>query len=189
MTHGFELFRTSIGMCGIAWDGEGVTAVRLPMKAESDTIRALSRGGAIRGDPPPFAREAIRRIVHHLAGNWQDLTGIPLRMSGRPPFHQKVFKALRKVPTGETVTYGALAEKAGSPGAARAVGQAMRENPFAIVVPCHRVVAAGGKPGGFSAFGELVTKSRLLEIEGVRLRKKAEDAELPMEAIGAIRTR
>ena len=64
---------------------------------------------------------------------------------------------------------GELAARVGSPGAARAVGQAVGKNPFAIVVPCHRVLAAGGKLGGFSANGGVVTKLRLLQIEGAQI--------------------
>jgi methylated-DNA-[protein]-cysteine S-methyltransferase len=67
-----------------------------------------------------------------------------------------------------TLSYGELAARVGSPGAARAVGQALRKNPFAIVVPCHRVLAANGKVGGFSAEGGIGTKLRMLEIEGIK---------------------
>ncbi len=58
-----------------------------------------------------------------------------------------------------------MAAAAGSPGAARAVGQVMRSNRTPLLVPCHRVVAAGGKIGGFSAPQGLVMKRRLLELE------------------------
>ena len=51
---------------------------------------------------------------------------------------------------------------------ARAVGQAMGENPTPVIMPCHRVLAAGGKTGGFSASGGVVTKLRLLTIEGAQ---------------------
>ena len=69
-------------------------------------------------------------------------------------------------PVGQTRTYGELAESAGRPGAARAVGQALGKNPVALIIPCHRVLAAGGKAGGFSAHGGLATKARMLVIEG-----------------------
>jgi O-6-methylguanine DNA methyltransferase len=67
-----------------------------------------------------------------------------------------------------TLSYGEIAARAGAPGAARAVGQALGRNPFPIVVPCHRVLAAGGKIGGFSAQGGIVTKRRMLAIEGAQ---------------------
>ena len=63
-------------------------------------------------------------------------------------FQKKVWKVLRKIPYGQTRTYSQVAEKVGSPGAARAVGSACAKNPFLILVPCHRVVAQQGL-GGF----------------------------------------
>lgn len=75
---------------------------------------------------------------------------------------------LGEVPFGETVSYGELAEMAGRPGAARAVGNAMSRNPVPIVVPCHRVVAAGGRIGGYGPSG-VSTKRFLLALEGVEL--------------------
>jgi methylated-DNA-[protein]-cysteine S-methyltransferase len=82
-----------------------------------------------------------------------------------PPFHRRVYDAVRAIPPGASLSYGDVAAKAEAPGAARAVGQAMRRNPFSILVPCHRVFAAGGKIGGYSAHGGLATKLRLLSME------------------------
>ena len=86
-------------------------------------------------------------------------------MEGVPPFHRRVYEAAREIPPGDTLSYGAIANRIGSPGSARAVGQALGRNPFAIVVPCHRVVAANGKLGGFSANGGVTTKANLLALE------------------------
>ncbi len=86
-----------------------------------------------------------------------------------PPFHRKVYKALCKVPAGKTVTYAELAKRAGSKGAARAVGTAMAKNPWPIIIPCHRVVAGDGKLGGYSGRGGVATKRALLVLEGVSL--------------------
>lgn len=82
------------------------------------------------------------------------------------PFQQRVWQALRKIPAGETLTYGELAQRLGT--GARAVGNACRANPCPLVVPCHRVVASNGL-GGFA--GErtgrkLAIKRWLLEHEG-----------------------
>jgi methylated-DNA-[protein]-cysteine S-methyltransferase len=66
------------------------------------------------------------------------------------------------------LTYGEVAQRLGEPGAARAVGQALGANPFAPVVPCHRVLGAQTGTGGFSAHGGLLTKLKMLEIEGTR---------------------
>ena len=85
------------------------------------------------------------------------------------PFPRAVYETLqRDVRFGETVSYGELAEMAGRPGAARAVGNAMSRNPVPIVVPCHRVVASGGRTGGYGPSG-VRTKRFLLALEGVEL--------------------
>lgn len=84
-------------------------------------------------------------------------------------FPRTVYEVVhREVAFGETVSYGELAEMAGRPGAARAVGNAMSRNPMPIVVPCHRVVAAGGRVGGYGPSG-VGTKRFLLALEGVEL--------------------
>jgi methylated-DNA-[protein]-cysteine S-methyltransferase len=65
---------------------------------------------------------------------------------------------------------------------ARAVGQAMGENPTPVIMPCHRVLAASGKTGGFSAPGGVVTKLRLLTIEGAQPNGPTLFDRLPLEA-------
>jgi len=94
--------------------------------------------------------------------SWPDL---PFALERMTPFGQKVLTALMQVPYGETVTYGELAARAGSPNAARGVGQIMARNRWPLIIPCHRVLAASGL-GGFSAQG-LGMKRFLLGIEGV----------------------
>ena len=118
------------------------------------------------GEPPEWVREGVAALRDHLAGQHVDLSNIPLDLDGLAPFTRRVLEALRATAPGETFTYGQLARMAGSPGAARAVGQVMAKNPLPILIPCHRVVAANG-PGGFSLFGSLETKARLMTLESV----------------------
>jgi methylated-DNA-[protein]-cysteine S-methyltransferase len=167
---GFTLFDTPIGTCAIAWAERGIAGVLLPDARELQTRAYLLRRfpGAIGTDtPPPHVAEAIAAIVGLLSGTRDDLTFIELDLERVPPFHRRVYEAIRRIPPGETRTYGEVATLVGDgPGAAQAVGQAMGANPFPIVVPCHRVVAANGRPGGFSAAGGVDTKLRMLRIEG-----------------------
>jgi methylated-DNA-[protein]-cysteine S-methyltransferase len=109
---------------------------------------------------------AIAAIRALLQGEKRDLLEIELDMSGTPAFHCDVYHLTRTIAPGRVMTYGEVAFALGDKSAARAVGQALGANPFPIVVPCHRVVAAGGAMHGFSAPGGVVTKRRLLEIEG-----------------------
>ena len=99
-------------------------------------------------------------------GARDDLRDLVLDLDDIPEFHRRVFATARAIAPGNTVTYGELARRLGTPGAARAVGQALGANPFPIVVPCHRIVAADGSLGGFSAPGGARTKRRMLQIEG-----------------------
>jgi methylated-DNA-[protein]-cysteine S-methyltransferase len=78
-------------------------------------------------------------------------------------FQQRVWAALQDIPYGETESYGELAERIGSPGAARAVGLANGRNPIAIVIPCHRVVGSDGNLTGYG--GGLERKKQLLDLE------------------------
>jgi len=176
------LFETAIGPCGLAWSEAGVTFVQLP-EADRETTRArLVAKAKEHGAPaspasaPGWVKDAVELLRAHLAGRPQDLTRVPLDLSGVTPFVARALRAARAVPTGRTVTYGELASSLGSRGASRAVGRAMATNPLPVLVPCHRVVASGGAPGGFSAHGGLVTKERILALEGATLTTRADVA-------------
>jgi methylated-DNA-[protein]-cysteine S-methyltransferase len=167
MELGWVLFDTAIGASGVAWGPRGLLGVQLPEKNRDATRARMRRRWpeAPECDPPVEVRRAIDAITTLLGGAPADLSALELDFQGVPPFHQRVYEVIRRIPPGETLTYGTVAARLGEPGAARAVGQALGRNPFALVVPCHRVVAAGGRLGGFSAAGGVITKLRLLQIE------------------------
>lgn len=171
MTAGFALFDTAIGPCGLAWGARGLLAVQLPeANAEATRMRVRRRGsGLSEQDPPAAIKDVIEAIVTHLQGQARDFAAVALDMESLPAFHRLVYAAARRIPSGETRSYGEIAKMVGEPGAARAVGQALGRNPFPIIVPCHRVLAAGGAPGGFSARGGATTKFKILAIEGAVL--------------------
>lgn len=98
-----------------------------------------------------------------LAGSSTALDHVPVRQPGSP-FQQAVWRALRDIPVGGTLTYGEVAETIGHPGAARAVGTACGANRIAPFVPCHRVVPAGGDGIGQYGYGKDV-KSALISAE------------------------
>lgn len=166
---GYALFATALGQCGIAWGAGGIVQIVLPEPDEATLVARLQAPGRTPARPPPAVRRAVRAIQQHLGGQLDSLAEIALDLTGLPPFTRRVYEAARLVGPGQTVSYGELARRAGSPRAARAVGQALAHNPLAVVVPCHRVLGQGGKLGGFSAAGGLLTKAQLLAIEGVTL--------------------
>jgi methylated-DNA-[protein]-cysteine S-methyltransferase len=168
--HGFALFDTDIGPCGIAWGARGVTGVQLPEASEARTrARLVRRYPQAREAPPPAdVRRVIDGIVALLRGEASDLSAAALDMDGVPEFDRRVYEVARDIAPGATLSYGEIAARLGERALARDVGQALGRNPFPLIVPCHRVLAAGGKAGGFSANGGVTTKLRLLTIERAR---------------------
>jgi methylated-DNA-[protein]-cysteine S-methyltransferase len=115
--------------------------------------------------PPtnPWLRQTHTAINNILIGETPTkLPPLDLSMSTR--FQQQLWRAILRIPTGNTRTYGELARALHRPKAARAIGQACGANPIPLIVPCHRVLANGNKLGGFSA--GLNWKRKLLKAEG-----------------------
>jgi methylated-DNA-[protein]-cysteine S-methyltransferase len=166
--HGYTIFDTELGRCGIAWGDRGIATVQLPGRDDAAMQRRIRRmlPDAQESSPPPEVAAAIDAIVRLFAGEPDDLSSVVLDMEDVPEFHRRVYDVARAIPPGETLSYGEVAARLGEPAAAQAVGRALGRNPFPIVVPCHRVVAANGALHGFSAPGGIETKRRMLAIEG-----------------------
>ena len=98
-------------------------------------------------------------------GRQPDFSSTKIDWEGFTEFQQQVYRACLAIPFGQTRSYAEIAAAAGSPRAARAVGNAMSANRVPLVIPCHRVVAAGEKLGGYSAEGGTRMKRFLLELE------------------------
>lgn len=105
--------------------------------------------------------EAQEQLKAYFAGELEKFT-VALRLTGTP-FQRTVWDQLRRIPYGETRTYGQLADLLGAPAASRAVGLANGRNPVGIIVPCHRVIGANGGLTGYG--GGLERKRRLLDFE------------------------
>jgi methylated-DNA-[protein]-cysteine S-methyltransferase len=116
-------------------------------------------------DPAPL-RETVKQLQAYFAGQLQEFD-LPLAPEGTP-FQQNVWKHLRAIPYGETISYGELAKRIGNPNASRAVGLANGSNPISIVIPCHRVIGSNGKLTGYG--GGLPIKEKLLALEQKQLR-------------------
>lgn len=164
----FAIFDTAIGPCGIVWGERGISGVQLPMGSEDKTRKRIQQrnGDLPEAEPTAEVLHAIDAIKELLMGKPNDLSGVVLDLDGVPEFNRGVYDIARTIPPGKTMTYGDIAKKLGGVELSRDVGQALGHNPCPIVVPCHRVLAAGNKPGGFSANGGVVTKLKMLQIEG-----------------------
>ncbi len=90
-------------------------------------------------------------------------------------FKEKIYELCKKIPKGKVATYGQLANLAGNPKAARAVGVFMKNNPNAPFVPCHRVVSSNGNLNGYSGKGGIKEKAKMLKKEGVFFKNRKVD--------------
>ena len=178
------IFDTTIGPCAIVWGDRGLLGVQISEASEAATRARMAQRfpEAHEVAPPPEIQNVIDGVKALLTGERRDLKDVPIDDDGVPEFHRRVYAIVRKVPPGQTITYGEIAEKLGDKSLARAVGQAMGENRCPIVMPCHRVLAASGKTGGFSAPGGVVTKLKLLTIEGAQPSGPTLFDDLPLQA-------
>lgn len=158
-----SLFQTQLGWFALLGTEAGLKKITFGHSSRKAAREALSTTEVVERDWNPSLREQCEAFA---AGNKVKFPKVPLDRD-RPltEFQQRVVDIVRAIPPGETLTYGQVAELAGSPGAARAVGSVMAKNPVPIVIPCHRVVGSSGCLGGFSAPGGVETKRKLLEAE------------------------
>lgn len=156
---------TELGTVWVAGTAGEICEISLPGTRKSEFVARLARG-ASPGETAALAR-ARRQLEEYFAGRRRTFD-LPLRAQGTD-FEQRVLRALAQIPYGTVATYGELATRAGSPGAARAIGRVMARNRIPIVLPCHRVVAASGLGGFAGAACLLDVKRALLEREGAAI--------------------
>jgi AraC family transcriptional regulator of adaptative response/methylated-DNA-[protein]-cysteine methyltransferase len=152
------------GLALVAATERGLCAVRLGLQQDAlaSELRTEFPHAALSRDDAALAD--LASLVSDLAAGRRrpDADSLPLDVHATA-FRRRVWEALRRIPAGETRSYGQIAATVGAPGAARAVGTACAVNPVAIVVPCHRVVGSDGSLHGY-AYG-LARKRQLLDAE------------------------
>lgn len=144
------LAATPLGLCGAWFEGQR----HWPVQA-SHWI----------AEPGHAVLQAARAQLTAYFEGRSDCFDLPLDLGRGTGFQTRVWQALRAIPRGATLSYGALAVRLGAPAAVRAVGSAVGRNPVSIIVPCHRVLGASGTLTGYA--GGLPRKQALLRIEGV----------------------
>jgi methylated-DNA-[protein]-cysteine S-methyltransferase len=161
-----ETMPSPIGTLLCASDGRALRALDFhedEQALEEALSKRYPKSEILPGRLPAAIRDAIGA---YFDGDLTAIDRVPVETTGSE-FQLRVWAALRAIPVGTTTTYGALAERIGSPGASRAVGLANGSNPIGLVVPCHRVIGADGSLTGYG--GGLPRKRWLLQHEGVRV--------------------
>lgn len=151
-TYNYTFVDSPLGQILLVGDGTNLTELN---------FQAGERPGEIgpgwqQGDAP-FA-EAIAQLQAYFAGELQAFD-LPLQPDGTP-FQRQVWQQLQRIPYGETISYGVLAQRLGKPTATRAVGLANGANPIPLVIPCHRVIGSNGRLTGYRS-GILIKEALL----------------------------
>jgi len=154
-----------LGWLALIGAGKVLKQLTIAHRSARAAVRALDARLLEKATPGTWNEPLLRRLKDYAAGRPVDFGDVPIDPGRLTDLQRRVFDQCRQIPYGRTTTYGRLAAAAGSPRAARAVGNCLAANRFALIVPCHRVVAADGRLGGFSAPGGPRTKRRLLLLE------------------------
>ncbi len=170
-----SVITTPIGPLGVAVRDEGVCwvgnvrSIRVTPGHADWPERAVDHAGRMGvriwyGEREPRLTAPLAdAITRYFAGDTDTFGGLPMAPAGTE-FQLAVWEECARIPFGDTISYGELAERVGRPKAARAVGNAMNQNPTPLVVPCHRVVGSNDALCGYG-MGGLKVKKWLLEHE------------------------
>ncbi len=152
-----------------------------PFVAWGDEERIVKAGftkkaGEDSPDLPDHMVECRRQMAEYFSGKRAEFD-LPLSLEGTE-FQLEVWEGLRRIPYGQTHSYGQLAREIGRPGAARAVGGACRSNPVGVIVPCHRVIGANGDMVGFGGQSkDLSLKRNLIKHEARRSKARLDEVD------------
>lgn len=163
----YDTFKSPIGEILVTRTEKGLSFVSFPKNTWDKFILALGKDKNVELTKSPKQFASLKKdLGDYFSGKKVEFKET-LDLTGGTDFQKKVWKAMLKIPFGETRSYGWLAEQAGGKNKARAAGAACGANPIPIIIPCHRVIKSDKTLGGFSS--GLGNKKKLLAIEGVRI--------------------
>jgi methylated-DNA-[protein]-cysteine S-methyltransferase len=160
----FDGLNTDIGAITVVCNDEHLLALEFEGLRKRMEENLAARFGDFRSVPAIDPLGVVSRLDAYFNGDYAAVEDIDVDPGGTE-FQQRVWRALRTIPAGETVSYGQLASRIGQPTASRAVGLANARNPVGIVLPCHRVIGADGSLTGYA--GGIDRKRWLLSHEQV----------------------
>ena len=163
----YNTFKSPVGEILATRTEKGLNFVIFPKSTWEKFLSALSKDKSINliKDEKKFSslKKDLKAYFSGRKVNFKE----SLDLKGGTAFQKRVWKAMLKIPFGETRSYGWLAQQVGEKSKARAVGSACGANPIPIIIPCHRVIREDGGLGGYG--GGLGIKRKLLGIEGVKI--------------------
>jgi len=161
------VFSSGLGWMALRMRNDTVVELSFGHPSAAAAIQAIAPGEVPSQKLGRRQRGVVDRLRRYAEGVPVDFCDLQVDSNVVSDFHARVLKACRRIPYGRTLSYGALAGVARSPGAGRAVGRIMSGNRVPLIIPCHRVVRSGGKIGLYSAVGGSEMKHRLLKMEAV----------------------
>lgn len=160
------VFSTDLGWFALTGRGHAVAGLTIGHATEGDALSSAGRRHeALDNEPRDWNPALRRRLERYARGERDEFDDVELVLPAMTAFQAAIVQATRDIGFGNTRSYSELAEAAGYPRAARAVGNVMAANRIPVLIPCHRVVAAGEKLGGFSAPQGVNLKRRMLQLE------------------------
>jgi methylated-DNA-[protein]-cysteine S-methyltransferase len=161
------VFPSRLGWMAMIGAGDVLRQLTLAHPSPDAAARACSRELLENAQQGSWNEPLLRRLQAYACGVPTDFRDVRVDPGRLTEFRRRVAHQCRQIPYGKTLSYGQLAAEAGSPGAARAVGNCLAANRIPLIIPCHRVLRADGQPGAYSAPGGTRTKKRLLALEGL----------------------
>lgn len=161
----YAIFPVRWGYFGILAGEKALLRTSLPARSHAAIKKHLLRGITRAEADSKMFLQLQQKINAYFQGTCVDFSDVRFDLSHLTPFARRVLLACRKVKYGHTATYSRLAQMAGSPAAARAVGNILAKNPLPLIIPCHRIIRSDGQLGGFSAHQGTKLKQKLINLE------------------------
>ena len=161
----YAVWPTAWGPVGAVAGDKGLTRFVLPYYAKDDLKELLAWEHPAAAQAPGRFERLIELTEAYFSANHADFDEVECELPAVATLGGAVARAARKIPFGQTQSYGQLARDVNRPEAARAVAGALSRNRIPLIVPCHRVTYSDGRPGGFSAAGGVELKRRMIDLE------------------------
>lgn len=161
----YDYYQSPTGRLLLLAKQEGLIYIEFEQEQQTTSIQNFIKVSETSGQIFEIFCKTTEILDRYFAGEKLAFQHLDFLAPQGSAFQQSVWEILRKIPYGETISYGEIAKLLGKPNAMRAVGNAVGRNPISILIPCHRVLGKNQALTGFG--GGLPNKRFLLELEGI----------------------